>query len=253
MEIMNKKLILFIFILFININILLCNNPSETNYTNSNIHNKKQKLIVSVYEIDFDKDNDGIKDLEDILDGARKDAKNEPKYISKYYSGGYPPSNEGVCTDVIWRAFLNAGYNLKDMIDEDIKKNIADYPRVNGKPEPNIDFRRVLNLIPFFKKYATVLTTKLIPKNITNLKEWQAGDIVVFSNPISHIAIISDKRNDDGIPFIIHNASPYTIEEDGLLYWSKYVSKISYHFRYPKIKAIEKKSIIKNKNNPFNY
>ena len=34
-----------------------------------------------------------------------------------------PPDTEGVCTDVIWRAFKNAGYSLKDMVDEDIKNN----------------------------------------------------------------------------------------------------------------------------------
>jgi len=51
-----------------------------------------------------DKDGDGINDLDDIVEGARKDAENKPVYKSEYYSGGYPPDNEGVCTDVIWRA-----------------------------------------------------------------------------------------------------------------------------------------------------
>ena len=59
-----------------------------------------------------DKNNNGIDDYTDILLGARKDAENKPTYVSKYYSGGYPPENEGVCADVIWRAFENAGYNL---------------------------------------------------------------------------------------------------------------------------------------------
>lgn len=31
--------------------------------------------------------------------------------------GGYPPDNIGVCIDVVWRAFANAGYSLKDMVD----------------------------------------------------------------------------------------------------------------------------------------
>lgn len=185
--------------------------------------------------INSDKDNDGIKDLDDIVEGARKDAKNKPRYRSAYYAGGYPPDNEGVCTDVIWRAFKNAGYSLKDLVDKDIKKNTKDYPRVNGKPDPNIDFRRVLNLIPFFKKYATVLTIEIKPNDKENLKEWQGGDIVVFDKPVSHIAIISDIRNEQGVPYIIHNASPYTKEEDELLYWNDRVSKIIYHFRWPKV------------------
>ena len=78
--------------------------------------------------IDFD--NDGIDDYTDIMLGSRKDAENCPTYKSVYYSGGYPPDNEGVCTDVVWRAFNNAGYNLKDLIDEDIKNNVTEYPRV---------------------------------------------------------------------------------------------------------------------------
>ena len=82
--------------------------------------------------------------------------------------GGYPPDNEGVCSDVIWRAFENAGYNLKEMIDEDIKNNLDDYPRVNGTPDTNIDFRRVPNLKVFFEKYAMKLT-----EDINIIEEWQ--------------------------------------------------------------------------------
>ena len=108
-----------------------------------------------------DYDNDGIDDYTDILEGARIEAKNKPKYKSAYYSGGYPPEDEGVCTDVIWRALKNAGYMLKDMIDEDIKNNVDKYPRVQGKPDPNIDFRRVPNLKVYFERNQISLTTDL--------------------------------------------------------------------------------------------
>lgn len=80
-----------------------------------------------------DFDGDGIDDYTDILEGAKNQIKVDPKYKSAYYQGGYPPEKEGVCTDVIWRALKNAGYNLKDMVDEDIKNNIEHYPRVNRK------------------------------------------------------------------------------------------------------------------------
>lgn len=146
-----------------------------------------------------DMDNDGIDDYTDILLGARKEAENKPKYKSAYYSGGYPPDSEGVCTDVIWRAFKNAGYNLKDMVDEDIKNNVEKYPRVAGKPDPNIDFRRVPNLKVYFERNAINLT-----KDLSKIEEWQPGDIVVFGT--SHIGIISDKRNKKGIPYLIHNS-----------------------------------------------
>lgn len=171
-----------------------------------------------------DFDDDGIDDYTDILQGARIDAENKPNYRSAYYSGGYPPDDEGVCTDVIWRALKNAGYILKDMVDEDIKNNVSLYPRVEGKPDPNIDFRRVPNLIIYFKRNHISLTTDL-----TQIAEWQSGDIVVFSN--DHVGIISDKRNERGVPYIIHNAAQPRREEDGLEFYNENWKEVSYHFR----------------------
>ena len=126
-----------------------------------------------------DYDNDGIDDYMDIMLGARIDAVNRPKYNGEYVDGGYPSDDVGICADVIWRAFKNAGYVLKDMIDEDIKNNPSDYPELDGRRDPDIDFRRVRNLKVFFDKYATKLT--LDPYKI---EEWQPGDIVVFGKII---------------------------------------------------------------------
>ncbi len=170
-----------------------------------------------------DKDEDGIDDYTDILLGARIEAEKKPTYKSEYYQGGYPPDGEGVCTDVIWRAFKNAGYSLKDMVDEDIKNNISKYPRVNGKPDPNIDFRRVPNLKVYFERNQISLTTDL-----SKIEEWQPGDIVVFGS--THIGIISDKRNEKGIPFLIHNGGQPNKEEDFLEKYNAY-EKISGHYR----------------------
>ena len=86
------------------------------------VYYAKDFNIMELYS-DIDKDNDDIDDYHDILQGARIDAQNKVNYKSAYYDGGYPPDNEGVCTDVIWRAFKNAGYILKDLIDIDIQKN----------------------------------------------------------------------------------------------------------------------------------
>lgn len=170
-----------------------------------------------------DANGNGIDDYTDILLGARKDAKSKPTYRSAYYSGGYPPDNEGVCTDVVWRAFKNAGYSLKDMIDEDIKNNVNDYPAVNGKPDSNIDFRRVRNLKVYFEKTCIKLTN-----NPNDIASWQAGDIVIFGN--SHIGIISDKRNKEGITYLIHNASQPLREEDALVLWNN-MEPITGHYR----------------------
>ena len=170
-----------------------------------------------------DADQDGMDDYTDILYGAKAEAKRKPTYQSAYYSGGYPPETEGVCTDVIWRAFRDAGYSLKDLVDQDIQENLEAYPRVEGKPDPNIDFRRVPNLKVYFERNAQSLTT-----NLTQIEQWQPGDIVTFGT--THIGIVSDLRNQKGVPYLIHNAGQPKREEDVLEMWNHF-NPISGHFR----------------------
>lgn len=165
-----------------------------------------------------DKNNNGIDDYTDILLGARAYVETRPVYKSKYYVGGYPPAGEGVCTDVIWEAFKNAGYSLKDLVDDDISNHPECYPGIKVQ-DKNIDFRRVRNLKIFFERNAESITT-----NPDEIAQWQPGDIVIFTN---HIAIISDKRDKKGRPYIIHNAGCPNYEEDAL---TRY--KIAGHYRW---------------------
>lgn len=167
-----------------------------------------------------DYDGDGVDDYRDIMLGARADAENAPMYKSAYYDGGYPPAEEGVCTDVVWRAFKEAGYSLKDMVDSDIAENPEDYPAANN-PDPNIDFRRVRNLHVFFEKYAERLT--LDPSDIA---DWQPGDIVIFGSD-KHIGIVSEIRNRRGYTYIIHNGGQKDREED---YFGR--MEVTGHYRF---------------------
>ena len=178
---------------------------------------------IEVLKSKKDKDNDGIDDYTDILEGAKLEAQRKPRYNSEYYAGGYPADDEGVCTDVIWRALKNAGYVLKDMVDEDIKNNTDKYPRVGGKPDPNIDFRRVPNLKVYFERNQLSLTLDL-----NKIEEWQPGDIVTFGK--SHIGIISDKRNKKGIPFLLHNGGQPIREENILEVYNNF-EPITGHYR----------------------
>ncbi len=191
----------------------------------------ERKLKVERMEVLSDRDNDWINDVDDILQWARLEVKNKTRYRSGYYSGGYPPNDEWVCTDVIWRAFKNAWINIKKLVDTDIKNNISAYPRVNGVPDTNIDFRRVPNLETFLKRNAITLTTEFIPWDAENLKQWQPWDIVIFSRP-DHIAIVSDKRNNNGVPYIIHNPAPYPKENERLLYWEGLWWDLEGHYRW---------------------
>lgn len=221
----NKVILWFILIsiliILTSIIVIFCFPEVQTVF--KTVYEAKDFGIEVIYS-DRDENQNGIDDYTDILLGAKEDAKNRPTYKNAYYAGGYPPEGEGVCTDVIWRAFKHAGYTLKDMVDADIKEHIEAYPRTEGNADPNIDFRRVDNLRVFFSRNAKNLTTDL-----TKIEQWQPGDIVTFGK--SHIGIISDKRNEKGIPYLIHNASQLNREEDALERWNTY-DPISGHFRW---------------------
>ena len=161
---------------------------------------------IKTYVSSIDKDNDGIDDQTDILINTRKYIVTKPKYKSKYYGTGYPDDNYGVCTDVVAFALKDAGYDLRELVNNHVKenRNLYDIDVV----DKNIDFRRVLNLKTYFDYNAISLTT-----DVLRIEEWQGGDIVVFKR---HIGIVSDKRNHKGINFVIHHANPYQryYEED---------------------------------------
>ena len=116
---MNKKLVVII-ILAILLSLILTlynfNYLPHKKYTN-------QDFDIKTYKSAIDKDNDGIDDQTDILQNTRKYIAKKPKYKSKYYETGYPNDNYGVCTDVVAFALLEAGYDLKELVNEDIKKN----------------------------------------------------------------------------------------------------------------------------------
>ncbi len=175
-------------------------------YTNADFN-------IETYISNIDKDNDGIDDQTDILNNVKKYIQTKPKYQSKYYNTGYPNDEYGVCTDVVGFGLKDAGYNLMELVNEDIINNEEKYNiEVIDK---NIDFRRVRNLNVYFKNNNITLTTDL-----SKIEEWQGGDIIVFKD---HIGIISDKRNKKGIPFLIHHANPMQVnyEEDVLELYDK--------------------------------
>lgn len=177
-----------------------------------------------------DEDGDGHDDLEDFVVAARAYVAQEPRYRDGYYQGGYPPPGVGVCTDVVWAGLAGAGYDLKAMVDEDIRRHPEAYPRVGGRSDPNIDFRRVQNLCAFFSRRGTSLTTEVRPGDAVNLRQWQGGDIVAFGGRYEHIAVVSDRRRRDGVPYLLHNAGPWATEGDALTTWS---GPIIGHYRFP--------------------
>ncbi len=153
---------------------------------------------IETYVSKTDMDGDGIDDQTDILQNVREYIRKKPKYESKYYAGGYPDDECGVCTDVVAFGLCDAGYDLMELVNDDILNNREKYNiEIVDK---NIDFRRVANLKVFFDSNAIPCTT-----DVSKIGEWQGGDIVVFKN---HIGIVSDKRNKNGTSFVIHHGRP---------------------------------------------
>lgn len=164
---------------------------------------------IETYLSETDHDQDGIDDQTDILKGARDYIATKPKYQSKYYEKiGYPNDGYGVCTDVVAQAMLASGYDLRELVYQDVLAHPEDYDI--EEPDINIDFRRVKNLKVFFKHTAIALTT-----DVHQIEQWQGGDIVIFKK---HIGIVSDKRNKHGVSFLIHHSGPYQVryEQDVL-------------------------------------
>lgn len=209
-----KLLIIIIFIcLFIILYLLYYFNYIPHKKYNNNYFN------IKTYISNIDKDNDGIDDQTDILDGAKKYISMKPKYKSKYYNTGYPNDGYGVCSDVVAFALKDAGYDLQSLVNEHILAN-KDLYNIEVV-DKNIDFRRVKNLKIYLDYNAQSLTI-----DINDIEKWQGGDIVVFKN---HIGIVSDNRNRKGISFVIHHANPYQkyYEEDILEYHNDIVG----HYR----------------------
>ncbi len=169
-----------------------------------------------------------------IVIGAREEVQKRVKYDASYQRLDYPlgdvDSNVGACTDVVIRGLRRAGYDLQQLIHEDMHANFDLYPKRWGltKPDVNIDHRRVPNQMVFFQRFGQTLPMEY---NDNTQDTWQPGDVVCWKMPtgLLHTGIVTDQKNWKGVPLVIHNAF-ITIEDDVLLSW-----EIIGHFRYPKL------------------
>lgn len=152
---------------------------------------------------------------------------------------GYPSSNVWISTDVISVTLRDCGYDLMDLIYEDMNEHKEDYPMdIIGRKTAikYIDFRNVFFQEQFFKRNAlTTLPLEYDKENENNNFLWQAGDIVYFqfdeNNPHMDLGgFISPNKNNDGIPLVIMISKELgnVREVDKLLEY-----KIVGHFRYP--------------------
>lgn len=157
----------------------------------------------------------------------------DPTYRVIAYPNGDPGAGIGVCTDLVVRAYRAIGIDLQALVHQDMKKNFSAYPakKLYGQdqPDPNIDHRRVPNLLAFLNRHSSPLSVSIAPEA---LAQWRAGDLVIFdlyNNGLpTHIGVISDRADaGSGRPLVIHHFPPYPTEDDVLTRW-----KIIAHFRY---------------------
>ncbi|HRF54810.1 MAG TPA: DUF1287 domain-containing protein [Aquimonas sp.] len=149
----------------------------------------------------------------------------DPTYRRLAYPGGDVDQSTGVCTDVVIRAFRALGDDLQVRVHEDMRQHFDAYPKFWGLrgTDRNIDHRRVPNLQTFFTRHGHKLTIT------DHAEDYQPGDIVTWrlSNGLPHIGLVSDRRNREGVPLILHNIGAGTQEQDLL-----FAFEITGHYRY---------------------
>jgi len=168
--------------------------------------------------------------LKQLLDGAVAQAgvttSYDPSYVALDYPGGDVSETTGVCSDVVVRAFRKAGIDLQKEVHEDMTAARSDYPTKWGAigPDSNIDHRRVLNLMAYFRRHG-----KSLPVSY-DATDYQPGDIVAWelTSGMDHIGIVTNMLSDsDDRYLIVHNIGAGTRVEDVLFDWT-----IKGHYRF---------------------
>lgn len=142
----------------------------------------------------------------------------DPSYRKLPYPGGDLPSDRGVCTDVVVRAFRALGIDLQREIHEDMRAHFASYPQAWGlkRPDANIDHRRCPNLVTFFQRRGKALPVS------SNAQDYLPGDLVFWRLPsgVPHVGVVSGKSSPDGVrPLLVHNIGRGALAEDVLFAW----------------------------------
>lgn len=151
----------------------------------------------------------------------------EPAYVRIPYPGGDVPTDTGVCTDEVIRSYRALGVDLQREVHEDMVQNFSAYPRkwhwLLGKPDPNIDHRRVPNLMVFFQQKGESLPTT------NHAGDYHPGDLVTWDlgGGVPHIGIVVAERAASGRYMVVHNIGQGPRMEDVVFNW-----KITGHYRY---------------------
>jgi len=151
----------------------------------------------------------------------------DPAYVRIPYPGGDVSPDTGVCTDEVIRSYRAVGIDLQKEVHEDIAANYSAYPRkwhwFLGRPDANIDHRRVPNLMAFFHRHGETLPIT------SHAQDYQPGDLVTWDlgGGVPHIGIVVDSKGAGNRYMVVHNIGQGPRMEDVLFRW-----KITGHYRY---------------------
>ncbi len=163
-----------------------------------------------------------------LVAAAIERTRHHVRYVSDYvripYPGGDVPADTGVCTDEIIRIYRAVGIDLQKDVHEDMIRNFSLYPhKWLTRPDPNIDHRRVPNLMTFFSRKGDVLPAT------SRSGDYSPGDIVAWNlgGGITHIGMVVDRRGPTGRYMVVHNIGRGPQLEDVLFEWA-----VIGHYRY---------------------
>lgn len=170
--------------------------------------------------------------LDRLVSAAIERTHHSVRYDSTYvripYPGGDVPADTGVCTDEIIRIYRAVGVDLQREVHEDMLSNFSAYPDRSrwhlSAPDPNIDHRRVPNLMVFFSRKGETLPIS------AQAADYSPGDLVTWNlgGGVPHIGIVVNRKSPEtGRYLIVHNIGSGPKMEDVLFNW-----KITGHFRY---------------------
>ncbi len=185
-------------------------------------------LIITLLQSSFGQSDFNTRLSNAGLELTKQEVTYDPAYLSIDYPNGDVPSNIGVCTDVVIRAYRKLDIDLQKEVHLDMKANFDLYPKNWGlsKTDKNIDHRRVPNLMKFFSRFGKVKPISKTPE------DYIPGDIVCWNlgGGITHIGIVVDKKSSDSKRYmIVHNIGGGQVLADCLFDY-----KIIGHYSYKK-------------------
>jgi uncharacterized protein len=160
-----------------------------------------------------------------LAEAAKAQSQDLVIYNAKYMQIAYPrgdvPSQFGVCTDVVIRAYRALEIDLQELVHQ----------TRTGPSDSNIDHRRTELLRRFFATHGEQLAVSPYSE------EYLPGDIVTYYRPqnkssTAHIAVVTDVFAPSGRPMIAHNRGWGVQLEDAL-----FVDQMTGHYRFRGLSA----------------